>query len=235
MKKRIIPAIDLLQGQCVRLAQGDYATHKIYSADPVEMARRFEAMGFECLHLVDLDGAKGDRTCHMRLLEQICGATCLRVDYSGGLRSAKDIADALNAGAERVCVGSMAQQNVPLVRDWMSRFSPAQLMISADVQGGRICIHGWQTRTETTLEQLLEAYLPDLRYVVFTDIERDGMLAGAAVELCRALVRRYPSVSFIASGGVSSVADIQALLDAGAETVIVGKAFYENRLDINAL
>ena len=231
MKIEIIPAIDLLDGACVRLTQGDYATSRAYSGNPVEVARRFERMGMRRLHLVDLNGARGDGMKNFRVLERIRTETRLRVDFSGGLRRTKDVEAALEAGAERVCVGSVAQRDEKATRAWMERFSPERVMIGIDVKDGWVYTDGWRTRTETTVDELMRRYLPELRHVVCTDIGRDGMLKGAAVGLYRWLCREYPSVGIVASGGVASLDDVRLLEEAGVKAVVVGKAFYERLAD----
>ena len=234
MSIEIIPAIDLLDGQCVRLTRGDYATSKVYGGDPLEVARRFERMGAEWLHVVDLNGARGDGMMNLRAVERICAGTHLRVEFGGGVRRTEDAEAVFGAGVGRVCVGSVAQRDVALTKVWMERFSPGRVVIGADAREGRVCVDGWRTSTMTTVDELVRAYLPELRRVVCTDIDRDGVLGGAAVEFYRSLCRRFPTVAFTASGGVASMADIRALEAAGVAAVVVGKAFYEGVSDFNA-
>lgn len=230
MSITVIPAIDLIGGKCVRLQQGDYNKRTVYQDDPVATARQFEEMGFTRLHLVDLEGAKGSPGKHLHILERICQATRLHVDFSGGLKSRESIQSAFDAGAEWVCLGSIAQQQPELTREWLQIFGPRRIILGADVKDGWIHINGWQTRTDTCIDEFIENYLPDLHYLLCTDINRDGMLGGTAVELYEELQNRYPTLSVIASGGVRSREDIDALERIGISSVVVGKAFYENRL-----
>ncbi len=230
MKITVIPAIDIIAGKCVRLTRGDYDECKTYYDDPVEAARHFEDMGMKRLHLVDLEGAKASRVVNWRVLERICGATRLEVDFSGGVKSDEDVRRVFEAGARFVCVGSQAQQNREKTWEWLERYGAERVIVGADVRDERVCIHGWKTETETTIFELIEAYLPVLKNVMCTDITRDGMLGGVALELYRKLVVRFPNIAFIASGGVGSLEDVRMLENVGISSVIVGKAFYENRI-----
>lgn len=235
MKITVIPAIDIIAGKCVRLTRGDYDECKTYYDDPVEAARHFEDMGMKRLHLVDLDGAKASRVVNWRVLERICGATRLEVDFSGGVKSDEDVRRVFEAGARFVCVGSQAQQNREKTWEWLERYGAERVIVGADVRDERVCIHGWKTETETTIFELVEAYLPVLKNVMCTDITRDGMLGGVALELYRKLVVRFPNIAFIASGGVGSLEDVRMLEDVGISSMIVGKAFYENRIKKESL
>ena len=205
MKITVIPAIDVIGGKCVRLTRGNYDECKTYYNDPVEAARHFEDMGMRRLHLVDLDGARESRVINWRVLERICEATRLEVD----------------------CIGSMAQQNREKTREWLERYGAERIIIGADVRDGHVCIQGWKVETKTTIHELIETYLPGVKNVMCTDIARDGMLGGVSLELYRELVALYPDITLIASGGVGSLVDIQALEEMGVSAVIVGKAFYE--------
>lgn len=233
MDIEIIPAIDLLDGQCVRLTRGDYATSKVYACDPLEVARRFEKMGARSLHVVDLNGARGDGMVNLGTVEQICSGTGLRVEFGGGIRQTKDVIAVLRTGVDQVCVGSMAQRDAALTKEWIECFSPARVVIGADVRGGRICVDGWQTTTQTTIDELVETYLPALQRVICTDIERDGALGGTSVDLYQGLCRHFPQIAFTASGGIASLEDVRSLEAAGVTSVIVGRAFYEKVLDFN--
>lgn len=230
MSITVIPAIDLIDGKCVRLQQGDYNKRIIYQDDPVTVARQFEDLGFTRLHLVDLDGAKGSRVKHLHVLEQICRSTRFRVDFSGGLNNQESIHSAFNAGAEWVCLGSVAQKEPEKTRKWMQMFGSERIILCADVKEGWIHIDGWQTKTDTQLYEFIENFLPDLCFLLCTDINCDGMLKGTSLELYRKLQNRYPLLSVIASGGVCSWEDVRALERIGIQSVVVGKAFYEHRL-----
>ena len=227
MKITVIPAIDVIGGKCVRLTRGNYDECKTYYNDPVEAARYFEDMGMRRLHLVDLDGARESRVINWRVLERICEATRLEVDFSGGIKSDEGICRVFDAGASFVCIGSMAQQNREKTREWLERYGAERIIIGADVRGGHVCIQGGKVETKTTIHELIETYLPGVKNVMCTDIARDGMLGGVSLELYRELVARYPDITLIASGGVGSLVDIQALEEMGVSAVIVGKAFYE--------
>ena len=215
----------------MRLTRGNYDECKTYYNDPVEAARYFEDMGMRRLHLVDLDGARESRVINWRVLERICEATRLEVDFSGGIKSDEDICRVFDAGASFVCIGSMAQQNREKTREWLERYGAERIIIGADVRGGHVCIQGWKVETRTTIYELIDAYLPMLKYVMCTDIARDGMLGGVALDLYRKLVFRYPDISLIASGGVGSWTDVRALESLGVSSVIVGKALYEGKME----
>ena len=181
MKITVIPAIDVIGGKCVRLTRGNYDECKTYYDDPVEAARRFEAMGMKRLHLVDLDGARASRVVNWRVLERICEATSLEVDFSGGIKSDEDICRVFDAGASFVCIGSMAQQNREKTREWLERYGAGRVIVGADVRNEHVCIQGWKVETETTIYELIEAYLPVLKNVMCTDITRDGILVGVSL------------------------------------------------------
>ena len=215
----------------MRLTRGNYDECKTYYDDPVEAARRFEAMGMKRLHLVDLDGARASRVVNWRVLERICEATSLEVDFSGGIKSDEDICRVFDAGASFVCIGSMAQQNREKTREWLETYGAGRVIVGADVRNEHVCIHGWKVEPETTIYELIEAYLPLLKNVMCTDITRDGMLGGVSLELYRELVTRYLEITLIASGGVGGMEDIQALENMGISAVIVGKAFYEKNVE----
>ena len=230
MKITVIPAIDVIGGKCVRLTRGDYDECKTYYDDPVEAARWFEDMGMERLHVVDLDGAKASRIMNLNVLERICKATGLKVDFSGGIKREEDVCRVFDAGASFVCVGSMAQKDRDVTSGWLEKFGADRVIIGADVRNERVCIQGWKVQTQTTIYELIDAYLPMLKYVMCTDIARDGMLGGVSLDLYRKLVSRYPDISLIASGGVGSWTDVRALESLGVSSVIVGKALYEGKM-----
>lgn len=232
MEKKItvIPAIDIIGGKCVRLMRGDYESSKVYYDDPLEAALRFEEEGMERLHLVDLDGAAASRVMNAGVLERICKYTRLRVDFSGGIKSDDDICRVFDAGASFVCLGSMAQQDRRKTAEWLERYGRERVIVGADVRNKKVYINGWKRETETTVFELVEWYRPMLKYLMCTDIERDGMLAGVALPLYRELLARFPELTLIASGGVSSREDVKALAEIGIAEVIVGKALYEFRV-----
>ena len=232
MEKKItvIPAIDIIGGKCVRLMQGDYGSRTVYYDDPLEAAQRFEAAGMERLHLVDLDGAAASRVMNAGVLERICKYTRLRVDFSGGVKSGDDICRVFDAGASFVCIGSMAQQDRQMTMEWLERYGRERVIVGADVRNEKVYINGWKRETETTVFELVGWYRPMLKYLMCTDIERDGMLAGVALPLYRELFTRFPELTVIASGGVSSEEDVKALAGIGVTEVIVGKALYEGKM-----
>ena len=232
MEKKItvIPAIDLIEGKCVRLMQGDYESRKVYYDDPLEAALRFESAGMERLHLVDLDGAAASRVMNAGVLERICKHTRLRVDFSGGVKRDDDICRVFDAGASFVCLGSMAQQDRRKTTEWLERYGRERVIVGADIRNNKVYINGWKRETETTVFELVEWYRPMLKYLMCTDIERDGMLAGVALPLYRELLARFPELTLIASGGVSSKEDVEALAEIGVAEVIVGKALYEFKI-----
>lgn len=232
---RIIPAIDLLNGRCVRLSQGDYATAQIYRSNPVDMALEMEANGMRYLHLVDLDGARQGRLVNLSILETIARRTNLIIDAGGGIQSAEDIQSMLDAGARQVNVGSLAVSRPNDFAKWLEQFGPEKIILSADSKNGRIMTHGWTRDSGYDLTAHLLRFAPyGLRYAACTDIARDGMLSGPSIELYREL-KAATGMQIIASGGISSLHDLQALQQAGCEGAIVGKAIYENKITWNEL
>lgn len=232
---KIIPAIDIIDGKCVRLTQGNYGQCKMYSANPLEMARLFEEAGLDRLHLVDLDGAKAAGVVNWAVLETICKHTGLSVDFGGGVKTDEDIRRVFEAGADYVCVGSIAQTNPRQTAEWLEKYGRGKLIIGADVWNTKVCIQGWKKVTDTTIFQLIEAYQGRIKYLMCTDITRDGMMDGPAVGLYRELLRFYPEIRLIASGGVSGPEDLQQLAELGIEAVVVGKALYEKKIDLKSL
>jgi phosphoribosylformimino-5-aminoimidazole carboxamide ribotide isomerase len=232
--RRIIPAIDMIGGRCVRLVQGDYARGTTYAEDPLEVALRFEEAGLRRLHLVDLDGARDGRVVHAGILERIVARTTLEVDFSGGIRSDDDLQRVFDAGATWACIGSLAVSDPARMAGWLDRHGD-RLFIGADLLDGFLRVQGWQRATTTTIFDLVEAYGDRLRFLTCTDISRDGTLAGPAIALYRALRDRFPALQLIASGGVSGLDDVERLLALGLAGVIVGKAIYEGRVTLEAL
>ena len=231
-----IPAIDLIEGKCVRLTQGDYATSHVYAEDPVDMARRFEDMGFTRLHLVDLDGAKSRHVVNDHVLKAITHTTKLIVDFGGGVKTDDDMARVLDAGAEMVTCGSIAVTQPDTVLGWMERYGAEHLILGADVKDGKISINGWQEDSAHELMPFLQRYLDaGMMHVLCTDISRDGMLQGPATALYGSIMKAFPHCRLIASGGVSCIEDILQLDKAGVPAVVFGKAIYEGKIDMKEL
>lgn len=233
---QLIPAIDLIDGKCVRLTKGDYATKTIYSDSPADMARRFEDLGFKRLHVVDLDGAKSKHVVNERVLKAITDATDLEVDFGGGIKTDDDIHKAFDNGASMVTVGSVAVTHPDLFIHWLNEYGADKIILGADVKKGKISINGWQEESEDSLLDFLQTYIDKgINNVLCTDISKDGMLAGPAIDLYKQVMARYPKLHLIASGGVASIADIEALEGAGIPAVVFGKAIYEGKIDLNEL
>ena len=231
-----IPAIDLIEGKCVRLTQGDYATSHVYAEDPVDMARRFEDMGFTRLHLVDLDGAKSRHVVNDHVLKAITHTTKLIVDFGGGVKTDDDMSRVLDAGAEMVTCGSIAVTQPDTVLGWMERYGAEHLILGADVKDGKISINGWQEDSAHELMPFLQRYLDaGMMHVLCTDISRDGMLQGPATTLYGSIMQAFPHCRLIASGGVSCIEDILQLDKAGVPAVVFGKAIYEGKIDMKEL
>ncbi|MCB0642747.1 MAG: 1-(5-phosphoribosyl)-5-[(5-phosphoribosylamino)methylideneamino]imidazole-4-carboxamide isomerase [Phaeodactylibacter sp.] len=224
----IIPAIDLIDGQCVRLTQGDYAQLKVYHDNPEIMAQTLEAQGIQRLHLVDLDGARSGRVVNLEVLKRIAQHTQLHIDFGGGLKTTADLEEVFAAGARQVTIGTLAVKAPQLVRNWLKTFGPEKIIIGADVLNGAVMVRGWQEGSNWTVEALLEAYRPfGLKYLMCTDISRDGKLKGTALELYAELRQAFPEIQLIASGGIRTVAELDALETMGCYGAIVGKALYE--------
>lgn len=231
-----IPAIDLIEGKCVRLTQGDYATSHVYAEDPVDMARRFEDMGFTRLHLVDLDGAKSRHVVNDHVLKAITRATKLIVDFGGGVKTDDDMSRVLDAGAEMVTCGSIAVTQPDTVLGWMERYGAEHLILGADVKDGKISINGWLEDSAHELMPFLQRYLDaGMMHVLCTDISRDGMLQGPATVLYGSIMKAFPHCRLIASGGVSCIEDILQLDKAGVPAVVFGKAIYEGKINMKEL
>ena len=232
----LIPAIDIIEGQCVRLTKGDYATRKVYADDPVAMAQRFEALGFRRLHVVDLDGAKSRHIVNDAVLRRITQTTSLRVDFGGGVKTQDDLQKAFDAGAEMVTVGSIAATQPDLYLQWLSQYGAERLILGADVKNGTISIHGWKEESQQRLTDFLSFFQQaGNRNVLCTEISHDGTLQGPAIKLYRQIMAAYPDCHLIASGGVSCKEDIEALEAAGIPAVVFGKAIYEGRIDLESI
>ncbi|MGB3618797.1 MAG: 1-(5-phosphoribosyl)-5-[(5-phosphoribosylamino)methylideneamino]imidazole-4-carboxamide isomerase [Catalinimonas sp.] len=227
----IIPAIDIIDGKCVRLTQGDYARKKEYAADPLDVAKRFEGAGLTRLHLVDLDGAREKRVVNYHVLERIAAKTSLHIDFGGGVRSDDDLRIAFESGAAQVTGGSVAVRDPELFQEWLDHHGAERIILGADARGGRIAVSGWQEDSGRDLFDFLEEYRErGVRYVISTDVAKDGLLQGPATDLYREIRARFPDLLLVASGGVSGPADLDALAEVGVWGVIVGKALYEGHL-----
>jgi phosphoribosylformimino-5-aminoimidazole carboxamide ribotide isomerase len=229
----IIPAIDIIDGKAVRLTKGDYTQKKIYNQDPLEVAKMFEQAGVRRLHLVDLDGAKARKIMNQQVLESIASSTKLQIDFGGGVQSDDDIQLAFDCGASQVTGGSIAVKNPDLFEAWLKKYGSEKLILGADVLNGKIAVSGWQEDSSWELDAFLEAYLDkNIKYVISTDVNKDGVLQGPAVDLYADMVKKFPGLQVIASGGVSGMNDIYELDKLPLHGVIVGKAIYENRISL---
>lgn len=232
----VIPAIDIIDGQCVRLSRGEYESSKVYHTDPVEVAKEFEAAGFRRLHLVDLDGARKGAVVNWAVLEKICSNTKLAVDFSGGISSAVQVQRAIGSGAEFISIGSVAVKQPGLFMEWVEQYGGGKFLLGADVRGEKVVVKGWTEDSGVNLYSLLDQYYAaGIRSVFCTDVSKDGMLEGPSIELYQQIIERYPGIGLIASGGVQSVADIDQLNAIGCSGVIIGKAFYEGRIKTTEL
>lgn len=232
----LIPAIDIIDGKCVRLTKGDYATSKVYNEDPVEVALEIESYGLGRLHVVDLDGAKSKHVVNHRVLHRIASRTSLKIDFGGGIKSDEDLVIAFENGAQMVTVGSVASQQPELFLKWLEAYGGEKMILGADTRDGFISVNGWQEESRQELLPYLGEYIGQgVRNVLCTDIHKDGMLQGPSVGLYRQIMAAYPTLHLIASGGVSSLDDIRELDEAGIPAVVFGKALYEGRFTLKQL
>lgn len=232
----IIPAIDLMDGKCVRLKQGDFSKRTTYGDNPVETARRFEDIGLRRLHVVDLDGARTRKPQNLHVLESIASATNLVVDFGGGIASDADLEDVFNAGASMASIGSVAVRSPEVFLKWIGGYGTEKFLLGADVRGKNIAVNGWQTTTDLDIFAFISDHLSKaIKNVFVTDIAVDGLLSGPAIDLYTDLIRQFPDLRLIASGGVSSVDDLRRLDDIGCTGVIVGKAIYEGHISLTEL
>ena len=232
----LIPAIDIINGQCVRLTKGDYDQKTVYRDSPAEVAREFEAIGFRRLHVVDLDGAKSKHIVNDAVLTAITTETALTVDFGGGIKTDEDIEKAFAAGASMVTVGSIAVTQPDLFMGWLEKYGPERMILGADVRHGKISINGWKEDSTEDLLPFLRKYIDaGVRNVLCTEISKDGTLSGPAIGLYSEVMNTYPELHLIASGGVSSMDDIIALDAAGIPAVVFGKAIYEGRINLREL
>ena len=232
---RIIPAIDIIDGKCVRLSKGDYDTKKIYNESPLEVAKAFEAHGISYLHLVDLDGAKSKHIVNYKVLERLANKTSLKIDFGGGLKSDTDINIAFESGASQITGGSIAVKSPETFMRWLDQYGSEKIILGADVKGTHIAIEGWLKTSEQTLFDFVHDYKKKgVEYVICTDISKDGMLEGPAFDLYKSLLAKE-EIKLIASGGISKFEELPQLQDLGCEGVIIGKAIYENRISLKQL
>lgn len=232
----IIPAIDIIDGKCVRLTKGDYSQKKIYDERPLEVARRFEDAGLKRLHLVDLDGAKAGAVKNWKVLESVAGKTSLQVDFGGGVASEKDVQIIFDCGAMWATIGSMAVKNETEFVRWLEQFGAERFLLGADVKNEKIAIHGWTETTTIWVYDFIQQYIErGIRQIFCTDVAKDGLLEGPSLPLYKSIVTKFPDLYFIASGGVSSMQDLDDLRAAGCKGVIIGKAIYEGRVQLTEL
>lgn len=232
----IIPAIDIIEGKCVRLSKGEYGTKKIHNENPVEVAKEFEAYGIRRLHVVDLDGAESKHIVNYRTLEQLAGRTSLIIDFGGGIKSDEDLVIAFDNGAQMVTVGSIAVKNPQLFEKWLDRYGHEQIILGADVKDGKIAVNGWKEESDITIENFLDGYTAKgVTKVLCTDISKDGTMEGPNVGLYKGIMENHPDMHLMASGGVSCIDDIHKLDKAGIPAVVFGKAIYEGKISLRDL
>ena len=232
----IIPAIDVIDGKCVRLSQGDYDTKKIYNESPVEVAKEFEAAGIERLHMVDLDGAKAGKIVNLKTLEAVASQTKLKIDFGGGIKTTTDVESVLNAGATFFNIGSIAVKQPEVVEGWIKQFGAGKILLGADVKDENIMIHGWQQSGNINIINYISAYIiKGIQNIFCTDISKDGLLQGTSTELYKKILQAFPRLNLIASGGVTVIDDVDELNAIGCSGVIIGKALYEGRIQLSQL
>lgn len=239
---RLIPAIDIINGQCVRLTKGDYDTKKVYNENPLEVAKMFQDSGIEYLHVVDLDGAKASHIVNYKILETIATKTNLKIDFGGGLKSDEDLKIAFNSGAYQITGGSIAVKNPDVFQNWISKFGSDKIILGADCNNEKIAISGWQEESDLDVIPFIKSYQSKgISYVICTDISKDGMLEGPSFDLYKKILNECnaepvgSSLKLIASGGISEYEELPKLYELGCEGVIIGKAIYENRISLKQL
>lgn len=231
----IIPAIDIIDGKCVRLTQGDYNRSKTYFDNPLDVAKKFEDAGIKRLHLVDLEGAKSGHIVNYKVLENIASGTKLSIDFGGGLKSDEDLDIAFSSGANQITAGSIAVKNIEKTKKWFLKYGNEKIILGSDVKDEMICINGWQEKTNMSIWNLIDEYREFLRYIICTDISKDGAMQGTSVDLYKKIMDRYPEINLIASGGVSNMNDIIELSDENIWGAITGKAIYEGELSLKEI
>ena len=231
-----IPAIDIIDGKCVRLSQGKYDSQKVYNENPIEVAKEFEAYGISRLHVVDLDGAASHHVVNYRVLDRIASQTSLIIDFGGGVKSDEDLVIAFDNGAQMVTLGSIAVKQPELFCQWLEKYGEEKIILGADVKGNKIAISGWKEESTQELMPFLKNYIEKgINKVLCTDISRDGMLEGPSIPLYKDIMAAFPDIHLIASGGVSSIDDILKLHESGIPAVVVGKALYEGKISLREL
>jgi len=232
----IIPAIDLIDGKCVRLSQGDYNSKKIYNENPLEVAQAFEAHGIEHLHLVDLDGAKAAHIVNHKTLERLATRTRLKIDFGGGLKSDDDVRIAFESGAAQITGGSIAVKNPTVFESWLRRYCTQKIILGADVRDEKVATNGWIETSDKDLFEFVSSYMQKgVQRVICTDISKDGMLAGPSFSLYQKMIEQLPGIDLVASGGISTLEELPKLKTLGCAGVIIGKALYENRIPLKSL
>jgi phosphoribosylformimino-5-aminoimidazole carboxamide ribotide isomerase len=232
----IIPAIDIIEGKCVRLSQGDYTQQIIYNEDPLQVAKEFENAGIRRLHIVDLDGAKQGKIVNQKVLEKIASNTKLIIDFGGGVKTSEDIESVFNSGAAIVTIGSVAVKEPELFHSWIKKFGPNKILLGADAKNEKLCINGWLETTELSLFDFIESNIQNgISKIFCTDISKDGLLQGPSVDIYKKIMDRFPKIELIASGGVSNIEDVYELEKIGCKGVIIGKAIYEGKINLKKL
>lgn len=230
---QLIPAIDLIEGRCVRLSQGDYNRQVVYDASPIDMIRRYADCGVQRVHVVDLDGAKASEPQNLRTLEKMALTDGVEIEWGGGIKTAHALRQVFDAGGTYAIVGSTAAKEPKLFADWLTAFGAERLVLGADVRDGKVSVNGWQEDLDLTIDTLIDGFIPQgLTQVICTDISRDGMLQGPSFDLYVRLQKKYSQMVFTVSGGIASMNDIERLADLGLQRVIIGKAIYENRISL---
>ena len=233
---RIIPAIDIIDGKCVRLSKGDYDTKKIYNENPLEVAKSFEAHGIEYLHLVDLDGAKSSQIVNYKVLEQIASKTNLKIDFGGGLKSDSDLKIAFESGANQITGGSIAIKQPEVFKSWIQQYGADKIILGADAMNEKVAISGWLEESKEEVIPFIQSYQQEgIQYVICTDISKDGMLEGPSFELYQRILEQTKDLKLIASGGISTFDELPKLAEIGCEGTIIGKAIYEGRITLKQL
>jgi len=233
---RIIPAIDIINGKCVRLSKGDYSTEIVYNENPLEVAKMFEDHGVKYLHLVDLDGAKASHIVNHKVLETIASKTNLRIDFGGGLKSDDDLRIAFESGANQITGGSIAVKNPDIFKSWLQKFGATKIILGADALDEKVAVSGWQEESNKELIPFIQSYMKEgVNYVICTDISKDGMLQGPSFQLYQNILNQNLGIKLIASGGISTFAELPRLAEMGCEGTIVGKAIYEHKISMKQI
>ena len=232
---RIIPAIDIIDGKCVRLSKGNYDTKKIYNENPLEVAKSFEAHGIQYLHLVDLDGAKSNQIINHKILEQIASKTSLKIDFGGGLKSDADLKIDFESGANQITGGSIAVKKPALFQQWIAQYGADKIILGADANNEKVAISGWLEESQELIPFIQKYQIQGIQYVICTDIDKDGMLEGPSFKLYQKILTQVPKLKLIASGGISAFDELPKLAKMGCEGTIIGKAIYENKISLKQL